>query len=226
MWSLNDDDMESIMVTKKSMMYSSFQENYMDGIFPPIYVQPSGKTVIAFSALNSKEMKIWAYSDAGYQQKNKIYHNEEITCFAATPHGVLVATGSADHSLKLWQMESGYLTQVLVGHDDVVTCIALDEDEKIVVSGAKDQKLIVWSVTTGDFLHTIHRAAALTTVVLTQDASVIFIGMVLAYSREREFLGMEDSWIEAWSSETGTLLSSFNAHKPVRQLIRSFDGTR
>lgn len=57
-------------------------------------------------------MKVWAFNDDGPVQKNRMTHNAEITCFSATVLGTLVVTGSADFSLKIWQIDSGFLTQV------------------------------------------------------------------------------------------------------------------
>ncbi|KIH51539.1 hypothetical protein ANCDUO_18375, partial [Ancylostoma duodenale] len=36
----------------------------------------------------------------------------------------------------------------------------------------------------------------------------------------------EDGWLEAWSTDKGTLLSSFNAHRPIRQVLNSLDANR
>lgn len=34
-------------------------------------------------------------------------HNMEIVCLGFDPHGLLVATGSMDHTAKLWDVEHG-----------------------------------------------------------------------------------------------------------------------
>ncbi|KAL6737606.1 hypothetical protein Aduo_011233 [Ancylostoma duodenale] len=158
-------------------------------------------------------MKVMTLTEEGPVLKNKLSHNEEITCFAATAMGTLVATGSCDQSCKLWQIDSGFLTQILVGHEGTVTCVALADDERIVISGAMDKKVIVWNVSTGDIAHSLVCSAPLTAVSLSSDGSVAFSAS-------------EDGWLEAWSTDKGTLLSSFNAHRPIRQVLNSLDANR
>ncbi|ETN80063.1 WD domain, G-beta repeat protein [Necator americanus] len=158
-------------------------------------------------------MKVMVMAEEGPVLKNKLSHNEEITCFTATATGSLVATGSCDQSCKLWQIDSGFLTQVLVGHEGTVTCVALAEDERIVISGAVDKKVIVWNVSTGDIAHSLVCSAPLTAVSLSSDGTVAFSAS-------------EDGWLEAWSTEKGALLSSFNAHRPIRQVLNSVDANR
>ncbi|CAJ0572561.1 unnamed protein product, partial [Mesorhabditis spiculigera] len=183
------------------------------GIIPPIYVPPSGKLMLGSVPSTKKEMKIWSFGENSVTLKNRLSHNEEVTCFCAAPMGTLVVTGSTDQSLKLWQIDCGFLTQVLVGHEDVVTCCAISDDEHVVVSGARDHKVIFWSVITGDAMRTVLTCSPVTAVAVTADASV-------AFSAD------EAGWIEAWFVDKGTLLSSFDAHRPIKSLIRSFDANR
>ncbi|CAJ0937081.1 unnamed protein product, partial [Mesorhabditis belari] len=189
------------------------EELSANGVLPPIYVPPSGRIMIGHVPNTKKEMKIWTFGDNALAIKNKVQHNEEITCFCATSMGSLVVTGSTDQSLKIWQIDSGFLTQVLVGHEDVVTCCALSDDEHVVVSGARDHKVVLWSVQTGDPMRTVLTGSAVTAVAITADGSV-------AFSAD------EAGWIEAWFVDKGTLLSSFNAHRPIKSLSRSFDANR
>ncbi|WKY03321.1 hypothetical protein Q1695_004787 [Nippostrongylus brasiliensis] len=183
------------------------------GVAAPIFALPNGKLVIAHCPKSSKEMKVWTMAEEGPVLKNKLSHNEEITCFAAIPLGTLVATGSSDQSCKLWQIDSGYLTQILVGHEGTITCLALSDDERLVISGAEDKKMIVWNVTTGDICHSLACTEILTAVSLSSDGSVAFSAS-------------EDGWLESWSTEKGNLLSSFNAHRPIRYVLNSVDANR
>ncbi|CAI4225513.1 unnamed protein product [Auanema sp. JU1783] len=188
-------------------------ETFPQNILAPMSVLSQGRILIAHCPNSNKEMKIWGLLDQGILQKNRVHHNEEITCYDASTNGTLVATGSIDQSVKIWQIDSGYLTQVLVGHEDTVTCVAMAEDERIVVSGSKNHKVIIWNVATGDIAKSLHTSSPVTSVALTADATVAFSGS-------------NDGWIEAWSTESGKLISSLNSHRPIRQLVQSFDGNR
>ncbi|VDM39179.1 unnamed protein product [Toxocara canis] len=177
------------------------------GIKAPVFLSPNNIHLVGYLPSSNKEMKIWIVGDDSVTPKTKIYHSEEITCYSTTTIGTLLVTGSADQSLKIWQIESGFLTQVLVGHEDIVRCCAIAEDERLVVSGGRDCQIIMWRVSTGDALLSINTNAPLTAISITADASVTFSGTG------------ETGWIEAYDTEHGRLLSSFNAHRSVEKLL-------
>ncbi|TMS38582.1 hypothetical protein L596_005274 [Steinernema carpocapsae] len=180
----------------------------------PIMIFPNNKDLVAQCAQSQKDLglKLWTIADETLTVRTKLYHSEEILCYCATSVGTLLVTGSADQSLKIWQIDNGAKT-VLVGHEGAVACCAIADDERLVVSGGKDAQLITWNVATGDIKQNLKTKAPLVAVCISSDAS-------LALSAD------ESGWIEAWSTENGVLLSSFNAHRPVRRLLSSFDGTR
>ncbi|UMM29516.1 hypothetical protein L5515_011833 [Caenorhabditis briggsae] len=185
------------------------------GVKPPIFVPPTGRIMVGHCSLSNKEMKIWAFPDEGPPiTRAKLSHSDEITCFATSPKGGnFIATGSRDMSLKIWQIDKGFLTQVLVGHENVVTCCCISFDERLVVSGARDEKIIVWNVQSGDMVCTVNTTAAITSLSMTGDSTVVFSTT-------------EDGWVETWSTTKGRLLSTFNAHRPIKKLINSYESHR
>ncbi|CCW46000.1 Protein qui-1 [Caenorhabditis elegans] len=185
------------------------------GVKPPIFVPPTGRIMVGHCSLSNKEMKIWAFPEEGPPvTRAKLSHSDEITCFATSPKGGnFIATGSRDMSLKIWQIDKGFLTQVLVGHENVVTCCCISFDERLVVSGARDEKIIVWNVQSGDMVCTVNTTAAITSLSMTGDSTVVFSTT-------------EDGWVETWSTTKGRLLSTFNAHRPIKKLINSYESHR
>ncbi|VDK77813.1 unnamed protein product [Onchocerca ochengi] len=145
--------------------------------------------------------------------KAEISHNGKITCFSTSANGTLLVTGSADLSLKLWQINTGFLMQVLVGHEEVVMCCAIANNESIIISGAKDSQIIIWEASTGNALLSLKTESPVTTLVINADTTVV----ISANST---------GWIEAYDIEDGTLLSCFNAHSTAKKLITSTDCSR
>ncbi|VDK50940.1 unnamed protein product [Anisakis simplex] len=184
-----------------------------NGIKAPVFLTPTSVHLVGYLPSSNKEMKIWIVGDETVTPKTKIYHNEEITCYTTTNNGSLLVTGSADQSLKIWQIESGFLTQVLVGHEGIIRCCAIAEDERLVVSGGMDCQIIMWRVSTGDALLSLKTNAPITAISITADASVTFSAD-------------ETGWVEAYDTEHGHLLSSFNSHRSVEKLVSSMDGNR
>jgi F-box/WD-40 domain protein MET30 len=64
-----------------------------------------------------------------------------------------VVTASLDHTLKIWDYNTGELVRTLFGHTDGVWCV--DVDSIRIVSGSKDGTIKVWDIETGQCIYTI-----------------------------------------------------------------------
>lgn len=72
-------------------------------------------------------------------------HAQECTCASLSPHGVL-ATGSKDQSVKLWDFETGALLAAEHAHCEAVRAVAFSQDGHTLVSGGDDGIVMVWNV--------------------------------------------------------------------------------
>ena len=52
----------------------------------------------------------------------------EIVCLSFDPHGLLVATGSMDHTAKLWDVETGQEIFNLAGHKAEIVSLNFNTD--------------------------------------------------------------------------------------------------
>lgn len=66
-----------------------------------------------------------------------------------------VITGSDDHLIKIWCMETGYLQHTLRGHDRDIIEIVKHPTLPIIISASSDTTLRVWDVDTGAALHVL-----------------------------------------------------------------------
>ena len=57
-----------------------------------------------------------------------------------------MVSGSADKSIRIWQVESGYQLFVLLGHTGIVKSVSFSPDGKKIVSGSGDCSVRIWSV--------------------------------------------------------------------------------
>ena len=69
------------------------------------------------------------------------------------PDGELLATGSQDHAVRLWNAETGELRAVLRGHRDVVRRLELSPDGSRIVSASRDGTLRFWDPDTLEQSH-------------------------------------------------------------------------
>ena len=73
-------------------------------------------------------------------------HSEWIRCLKYLPGKNInrVISGSDDHLIKVWDMESGECLKTLKGHDDSVTCFEWYNDK--LITGSWDSNIKVWDI--------------------------------------------------------------------------------
>jgi hypothetical protein len=68
---------------------------------------------------------------------------------AFSPYGDLVASGSYDVTVCLWNLFSGAESLVLRGHEGAVRCISFSHDDQRIASGSTDTTVRLWNTTAG-----------------------------------------------------------------------------
>ena len=73
-----------------------------------------------------------------------------------TADGKRAISASDDHTLKVWDLESGRALRTLEGHSSVVSCVAVMADGKRAVSASGDNTVRVWDVESGAWIASLH----------------------------------------------------------------------
>jgi WD40 repeat protein len=77
-------------------------------------------------------------------------HTGEVYSVAVSPNGRILASGSGDRTIILWDLETGQpLRPPLDGHRGAVYGLAFSPDGKNLASGSQDHTIILWDVATG-----------------------------------------------------------------------------
>jgi WD40 repeat protein len=71
-----------------------------------------------------------------------------LLCRASQSYHLLV-TGNADHTLRVWDLESGQSLRRLEGHSRSVNGVAITPDGRPAVSASEDHTLRVWDLESG-----------------------------------------------------------------------------
>ncbi|MDY7019947.1 MAG: WD40 repeat domain-containing serine/threonine-protein kinase, partial [Cyanobacteriota bacterium] len=134
-------------------------------------------------------------------------HSGEITSIAVGHHGYVLASGSHDCSVRLWNLKTGQLLHRFLGHQDIVNSIAMSPNGHRLVSGSSDQTILAWNLKNGRiadrfFSHSgspySHRGGVFS-VAYSPD------GVIIAS-------GSEDRSVKLWNQRNGELLYRLCEH--------------
>ncbi len=103
-----------------------------------------GRDLVLYSAGTDTKIKDLTSTS----QKGK-GHTRDILDIRFNNKSDLMATASADRTIKLWKMPEGELVLTLEGHTGTVTSIRFAEDDKYLISASEDMTIRKWDLATG-----------------------------------------------------------------------------
>ena len=73
-------------------------------------------------------------------------HTEAVLDVAFSPDSLLLASGSSDGKLLLWQVDNGMLLSTLVNQSDSIKSVAFSPDGLLLASGTEEGKIQFWGI--------------------------------------------------------------------------------
>jgi WD40 repeat protein len=90
-------------------------------------------------------------------------HAGPIKTLAVAPDSQTIATGSTDHTVKLWDVMTGRLKLTLTGSQDDLSALAFSPDGRLIAGGDYDAALNLWGTQTGQLKRTLRQQRAVIT---------------------------------------------------------------
>jgi len=120
----------------------------------PIQSFPSKPSVsTSISATETQSKSLWTLlTEESVQVLSG--HSSQVRSVTFRADGRILASGSADKTIKLWDVKSGIEIRNLAGHKLTVNTIAFSPDGLMLASGSADKTIKLWDVTTGEEIRT------------------------------------------------------------------------
>ena len=145
-------------------------------------------------------------------------HKGSVSTLAVTPNGKRIVSGSEDHTIRVWDLETGAaIGNPIEGHEGWVRIVAVTQDGNRIVSDAWDHTIRIWNMETGAAIGNPFEGYedGVTAIALTPDGKCIVSGSW-------------DGTIRVWDMETGTAIGKpIKGHKGwVNNVAVTPDGKR
>ena len=86
-----------------------------------------------------------------------------------SPNDRLALSGSADGTLRLWNVTHANCVRVFQGHTDIVNSVMISPDGRLGLSGSNDASLRLWNLATGKSVRTYGNVFPGTSVAISPD---------------------------------------------------------
>ena len=148
-------------------------------------------------------------------EKTKVLlgHSEDVTAIAFSSDGKLMATGSADKSVVIWDAKTFLQLRRMEGHGDTVCAAAFAPDGKTLYTGDSNKRIIAWNVANGEIKLKFKAYNDVKKIAVSPD------GKLIAVAADDKVLALYD--------QAGDIAKKLKGHNDeVRAVAFSPDGSR
>jgi WD40 repeat protein len=174
--------------------YPKAKESYL--------VSSDAQTLVRSINTSSHFIEVWQQGE----QLHSLYgHEAEIDAIAISPDKKVLASGSHDKTIKLWNLQTGKLICTFGSlltwgaHKETVSCLAFSPDGQTLISGSYDGTIKFWNLQTRDKPRTFKAGLGVKAIAIGRD------GQLLASTNW-------DGKVRLWQIDSGELLHTLEGH--------------
>jgi glucose repression regulatory protein TUP1 len=145
---------------------------------------------------------------------NDVEQNDPgVTSIAISADSRLIAAGSLDRIVRIWDALNGTLLEKLEGHKDSVYSVAFMPDNKTLVSASLDKKLKLWQL----------NSRSKTPCIQTFSGHKDFVLSVATTPDDRWIIsGSKDRSVQFWDPRTGQPQFMLQGHKNSGKITKNY----
>jgi WD40 repeat protein/serine/threonine protein kinase len=131
--------------------------------------------------------------------KNFAQHSDAVGAVAFSPDGLMLASGSKDKTIQIWDLATGKSIRTFEGDSSTIWSVAFDSNGTRLATGTGFWRVMLWDMKTGQSIRSLDHAASVWSVAISHDGQLIASGS-------------GDKTTKIWDAENGRLIHNLPDH--------------
>jgi len=108
--------------------------------------------------------------------KNFAQHSDAVGSVAFSPDGLMLASGSKDKTIQIWDLATGKSLRTFAGDSSTIWSVAFDSNGTRLATGTGFWRAMLWDLKTGQVIRSLDHTASVWSVALSPDGQLLASG--------------------------------------------------